>query len=147
MWSDYVCPYAFKGHRRLAGVLAARPGLEVAWVPFELHGERSRPALMAAEYARDAGAFDAMHDRLFTAAFDEGAHLGRPDVLAGLAEEVGLPASEVVAAVAEHRYLDRIVEGMEAGFAHGVTGTPSYLLEDGTVLRGLQTEATLMEVL
>lgn len=188
VWSDYVCPFAYVGFRRLqrAGGGAGRPAVPappVEWRPFELHPEtppsgiprdvvrrgaaergatarpgtlrrlldddglvltpsavqfNSRLALQAAEYARDHGCFDALHDRLFTAAFEEGADLGRPEVIGRLAGEVGLDGDDVVEAVTSWRHLDRVVEAVEDAMALGITGTPSYLLPDGTVLRGVQ---------
>ncbi|HVM40547.1 MAG TPA: DsbA family protein [Acidimicrobiia bacterium] len=107
----------------------------------------SRLALQAAEYARDAGAFDAMHDRLFAAAFEDGLDLGRADVLGELADEVGLDGRDLVGVVTAHGYLHRIVDALEAAMFAGVTGTPTYRCADNSVLRGVQPVARLEEAL
>lgn len=195
VWSDYVCPFAYVGHRRLqraataASVdLAAAAAAAVVVRPFELHPEtppegiardrtrasaaalgagrrpgvlgallaedglaldpgpvlfNSRLALGAAEHAREAGTFWAMHDRLFSAAFVEGLDLGRVDVLRALAGEVGLDGGGLVDALREHRHADALVAALEDAMALGITGTPSYRLPDGTVLRGVQAVEVL----
>ena len=169
VWSDYACPYAYLGYRRL---LVARPdGEAVEWRPYELHPEippggvarprgryrtlhdlaeadgvrlraservwNSRPALLAAEFARHAGRHAEVHARLFAAAWEEGLDLGRPDVLRGVVAEVGLDPDAVVEAVRSHRDIDRIVDALEEAMGLGITGTPSYLI-DGRVWRGVQ---------
>lgn len=174
VWSDYACPFAFLGYRRL---LVARPvPTEVEWRPFELHPEipfggvprprggggalralieaegvrlraservwNSRPALQAAEIARTDGHFDAMHARLFAAAWEEGLDLGRPDVLRGVVAEIGLDATAVIDAIRAGVGVDAIVTSIEEAFALGITGTPSYRI-DGRVLRGVQEIDTL----
>jgi predicted DsbA family dithiol-disulfide isomerase len=188
VWSDYVCPFAYVGFRRLWRASAGRPDAAVEWRPFELHPEtppggvlrdrlqagaaahgahrrsgvlaalleedgltlragpvqwNSRMALAAAEYARDAGRFDALHERLFRAAFEEAADLGRTEVLRDLAAEVGLDGADLVGAVTAHRYLDRVVAGIEDAMALGITGTPSYRTPSGAVLRGVQPVTVL----
>lgn len=188
VWSDYVCPFAYVGHRRLARAREAHPDVAVTVLPFEIHPEtppggvprdvlteaavargvpmrpgalrelleedgirlhsapvlvNSRLALQVAEAARDAGCFDAMHDRLFRASFEEAADLGRPEVLADLADEVGLDGAAAVAEAQAFARLDRIVEAIEAAWAAGVVGTPSYRTPGGRVARGVQPVAVL----
>lgn len=169
VWSDYACPYAYLGFRRLR---AARPSEEgVEWRPYELHPEipprgverphgrfrrlgalaaadgarlnpservwNSRPALLAAEFAREVGLHPVVHERLFVAAWEEGLDLGRPDVLLAVGAEVGLDRESVVEAVRSQRSIERIVDALEQAMGLGITGTPSYLV-GGRVLRGLQ---------
>jgi len=97
----------------------------------------SRPALQAAEIARAEGRFDAVHARLFAAAWEEGLDLGRPDVLRGVVAETGLDADSVIDAIRAGAGVDAIVTSIEEAFALGITGTPSYRI-DGRVLRGVQ---------
>jgi predicted DsbA family dithiol-disulfide isomerase len=97
----------------------------------------SRAALQAAEIARADGAFDALHARLFAAAWEEGLDLGRPDVLRAVVADVGLDADAVVDAIRAGVGVDTIVTSIEDAFSLGITGTPSYLV-DGVVLRGVQ---------
>ena len=97
----------------------------------------SRPALQAAEIARGEGRFEALHARLFAGAWEEGLDLGRPEVLRDLVAEVGLDAAAVIEAVRAGAGVDAIVSSIEAAFALGITGTPSYRI-GGAVLRGVQ---------
>ncbi len=174
-WSDYACPFAYIGFKRL---LVARPltsdsseSGEVEWRAYELHPEipaggferprgkhgflkalasedgltlrasdrvwSSRPALLAAEVARSEGKHAELHERLFSAAWEEGLDLGRSDVLHTLINDVGLDAATVLTEMTQQRYLDAIVDALEEAMMLGITGTPSYLL-NGQVLRGVQ---------
>ena len=116
VYSDYACPFAYVGHRRVARLRAQGRLDAVDWRPFELHPEipvqgvprprggggagtlralleedglsirpspvawNSRLALLAAEHARDLAVHEAVHDRLFAAAWEEGQDLGRPEI-------------------------------------------------------------------
>ena len=97
----------------------------------------SRPALQAAEIARAEGRFDALHARLFAAAWAEGLDLGRPEVLREIVAEVGLDAPAVIDAVRAGVGVAAIVASIEDAFALGINGTPSYRI-DGAVWRGVQ---------
>ena len=168
-WSDYACPFAYIGFKRL---LKARPlSTDVEWRAYELHPEilpggferprgkhgflkalaeedgltlrasdrvwSSRPALLAAEVARSLGKHEALHARLFSAAWEEGLDLGRPDVLETLISDVGLDPVAVSIDMAKQCYLDAIVNALEEAMMLGITGTPSYYVS-GSVLRGVQ---------
>ena len=78
----------FKGRdlSRFYEQLKAR-GKEVG-VVFNTHTllSNSRLALMASEYARDAGAYEAFHENMFHAYFTEGLDIGSMDVIAAVAE-------------------------------------------------------------
>ncbi len=174
-WSDYACPFAYIGFKRL---LKARPlSADVEWRAYELHPEiplggferprgkhgflkalasedeltlrasdrvwSSRAALLAAEVARSQGKHAELHERLFSAAWEEGLDLGRPDVLKTLLSDVGLDPVAVAANMTDQRYLDVIVEALEEAMMLGITGTPSYLL-NGAVLRGVQEVEALL---
>lgn len=174
-WSDYACPFAYIGFKRL---LKARPlSNEVEWRAYELHPEippggferprgkhgflkalaaedgltlrasdrvwTSRPALLAAEVARSQGKHAELHDRFFSAAWEEGLDLGRSDVLHTLINDVGLEPETVLMEMTQHRYLDAIVDALEEAMMLGITGTPSYQL-DGAVLRGVQEVEALL---
>ncbi|MBJ7382717.1 MAG: DsbA family protein [Acidimicrobiia bacterium] len=180
-WSDYACPFAYIGFKRL---LKARPPSDqssesnrVTWRAYELHPEipagglerprgkygslkalaeedgltlrasdrvwSSRPSLLAAEVARAQGKHAEIHERFFSAAWEEGLDLGRSDVLRTLISDVGLDPITVLNEMTEQRYLDAIVDALEEAMMLGITGTPSYLL-NGAVLRGVQEVEALL---
>ena len=62
---------------------------------------RSRKALEAAEFAREAGRFDPMHRALFKAFFEDGRDLADHGVLIETAQSVGLDSQALEGALAE----------------------------------------------
>ena len=70
----------------------------------------SHRALEAAEFARDRGRFDGMHEALFEAYFARAENIGDLDVVTALVREVGLDADEWLAEVALGRYAALIDE-------------------------------------
>ena len=65
---------------------------------------RSRKAMEAAEFARDAGCFEAMHDALFRAFFEEGRDLASTDVLVAIGHAQGLDGHALRTALEEGTY-------------------------------------------
>jgi predicted DsbA family dithiol-disulfide isomerase len=179
VYSDYACPFAYVGHRRVARLRAQGRLDAVDWRPFELHPEipvqgvprprggggagtlralleedglsirpspvawNSRLALLAAEHARDLAVHEAVHDRLFAAAWEEGQDLGRPEILARVLDAAGVDGHAVVDAARSWALVDRLTETLEDAWSRGITGTPSYVTGDGRVLRGVQDPADL----
>ena len=89
----------------------------------------SRPALEAAELARDAGpdAFDRFHRALFRAYFEEDRNIGDLDTLAAVAAAEGLDADALRAALADRRYAARVDEHVQWAVSRGLTSTPYFL--------------------
>ena len=90
---------------------------------------RSRHALQAAAFAREAGTFDAMHQALFAAFFEHGRDLGSIDELVRIGEQdAGLDGDRLRAALADGS-LDTQVQAdrLEAAF-YGVAGLPVLVL-------------------
>ena len=90
---------------------------------------RSRQALEAAAFAREAGAFDAMHKALFRAFFEDGRDLGSVDELVRIGtREVGLDADRLRAALDSGTYVAQVqADRLEAAF-YGVAGLPVLVL-------------------
>ncbi len=61
---------------------------------------RSRKALEAAEFAREKGLYDEMHNALFRAFFEDGRDIGDVEVILDVAAPVGLDLSELRIALA-----------------------------------------------
>ena len=104
--------------------LAEQAGLE--------HGDRahwydSTLAHEAAEWAREAGAGDALRHAIFRAYFVHDRNIGSPDVLCAVASEAGIDATDLRAALDEGRLHDRIAAQYEESRAMGVTGVPTFV--------------------
>ena len=88
-------------------------------------------AMRAATWAPD----DAFARAAFRAAFARGVDLADVDVLARIAEEVGLSGDELRAAIARDEIKQRLKDATERAWELGVRGVPT-LVVDGRVLYG-----------
>ncbi|MDQ3604618.1 MAG: DsbA family oxidoreductase [Gemmatimonadota bacterium] len=89
---------------------------------------RSRNALEAAEFARDQGRFDEMHNALFRAFFEEGRDLNELDVLLDAGMSVGLDREQLRAALEEGRYTEKVLADERLAYELGVQAVPTMLV-------------------
>jgi predicted DsbA family dithiol-disulfide isomerase len=94
VWSASVYPMA-----RSLGMTLRQPPVH----------PRSRQALEAAEFARERDRFDAMHDALFRAFFEEGRDIGDVEVLLDVGGSVGLEREGLRLALDGGRYTEKVV--------------------------------------
>ncbi len=120
------------GHLRTMG---APFGITFADRPFL---SNSRPALMAAEFARDQGKFQPFHESLFAAYFSQGLDIGSLDVLRQLGLDAGLDAEAMEDAIKSGRYLPRLQEAQEEASRAGVTGVPTFVIGNKKTIVGAQ---------
>ncbi len=113
-WNEQMLPIATE-----RGITLQRPSV----LP------RSRQALEAAAFAREAGAFDAMHQALFRAFFQDGRDLGSVDELVRIGEEdAGLDGDGLRKALEGGEYIAQVqADRLEAAF-YGVAGLPVLVL-------------------
>ena len=88
----------------------------------------SRPALEAAEYAREQGKHQAFHDAVFRAYFAEGQNIGDWAVLQELAEAVDLDGAAMREAVERGAYRAAVDAQVSEARRLGITGVPTYIL-------------------
>nr|WP_249226955.1 DsbA family protein [Alicyclobacillus mengziensis] len=98
----------------------------------------SHLALEASEFARDAGNFHAFHTRIFKAYFSEGRDIGDRKVLSEIAKDSGVDVQALNTALDEGRYTGRLEEGQYEGQRYGVTGTPTFIINDKYKVVGAQ---------
>ncbi len=99
-------------------------------------------ALQASEWAHNQGDARTVldyHRALFKAHFTDHENLMEPDVLARAATSVGLDGDDLRAALAEGRYKQAVDEGIEHSYAIGVSGIPTFILNDQYAVVGAQT--------
>ncbi len=111
--------------------MAAEAGLPMTtrdWV------SNSRPALEAAEFAREQGLFDPFHRAVFSAYHAEGRDIGKQEVLREIAKAVGLDADEMVAALNEGRYTARVEENLAFSREIGLTGVPAFIIGNRAIV-------------
>ena len=98
----------------------------------------SRRALMLSEYARERGAFDALHARLFDAYWARGRDIGDEQVLVEEGAAVGLEAADVIDALADVRYTERVQADTRAALEMGAGGVPAWLIDQRLLVPGAQ---------
>ena len=88
-----------------------------------------------------------LKERLLLAYFTEGRHVGRADDLADLAADVGLDRAEVLAALADHRYLPAVKADMAQAVAYGINGVPFYVVDGKYGVSGAQDATVFAQLL
>jgi len=133
---EEVLPAAYMA-RAQEGVnrLAATVGLDL-----RLHERliNSRPTLQAAEFAREQGRFEAMHDELMKADWDEGRDVSDMGVLREVAARVGVDVAGMEAAVKEDRFGDYLDARRHEAEELGINGIPAHVIADRYLVMGAQ---------
>lgn len=88
----------------------------------------SRPAILAAEWAREEGAHAALSRRIFAAYFAEGRNIGDLDVLLSQAKEIGLDPVGLSRSLLSEQYADRLAEAEHEARRLGITGVPTFFV-------------------
>lgn len=107
----------------------------------------SRRALLLAELARERGAFDALHPRLFDAYWARGRDIGDERVLLEEGTAVGLDEGEIAEALRDERHLTRIEAQTRAALELGAGGVPAWLIDHRLLVPGAQPHEVFARVL
>lgn len=102
--------------------MAAARGMVLRLPPVQ---PRSRLAHEAAAFARDRDRFDAVHEALFRAFFQDGRDLAEVPVLKDVAAGAGLDPDALGAALAEGRYTAGVLAEEALARRLGLTGVPA----------------------
>jgi len=98
----------------------------------------SHLALLAAESAREQGKLEAFHAALFAAYFSQGLDIGDLDVLRQIAQDSGLDAGAMVSALHSGKHLPKLEEAKEDAARLGVTGVPTFFINEKKSVVGAQ---------
>jgi predicted DsbA family dithiol-disulfide isomerase len=134
-------PGGVLGERERQKVLlvAAETGIKVApprsWLD-------SSAALQGSELARDAGLFAPYHDAVFSAAFEHGADIARPEVLDPIAARVGLDRAKFRAAIIDGAMTSRLEAHRREADDFSALGYPTFILGDFPLI-GIQPIETM----
>jgi predicted DsbA family dithiol-disulfide isomerase len=88
-----------------------------------------------------------MKERLLSAYFEQGRHVGRIDDLADLAAEIGLDRAEVVSALEDGTYLPSVEADKAQAMAYGINGVPFFVIDGKYGISGAQEPATFVDAL
>ena len=106
----------------------------------------SRLAQELAAWAVSQPGGEAIHDALFRAYFVDGRNIGDPAVLADVAEQVGLSASEARNVIETRSHREAVDADWEKSRQYGVTGVPTFVVGNRGVV-GAQPYETLVELI
>ncbi|WP_300267286.1 DsbA family oxidoreductase [Microbacterium sp.] len=97
--------------------------------------------------AKANGVQHAMEERLMSAYFIEGKHVGRVDDLVELAVEVGLDAESTRAALESSEHLPAVRQDQEQARAYGIQGVPFFVIDGQYGISGAQPPSAFENVL
>ncbi len=98
-------------------------------------------------FAKAHGKQAEMKERLLSAYFVEGKHVGRIEDLADLAQEIGLDRDETHHALTAETYLADVKADVAQAQAYGINGVPFYVIDGKFGISGAQDPETFVKVL
>ena len=98
----------------------------------------TRLAHEATEYAREHGKGNEFHKVIFRNVYAEGQDPSQWDVLRAAALEVGLDAEEMQGEVEAEKYMAKVVDQVRWAYQIGVTGVPTYVINNHYAIVGAQ---------
>jgi predicted DsbA family dithiol-disulfide isomerase len=98
----------------------------------------TRLAHEATEYAREHGKVEEFHKVVFRMVYAEGKDPSQWDVLRSAAQEVGLDGEAMQEAVESETYKANVEEQVHWAYQIGVTGVPTYVINDRYAIVGAQ---------
>ena len=131
-------------HDRVAGI-AAGVGLRFDFA--SVKHTRTVKAHQLLHFAKARGRQHEAAERLFSAYFVEGAHIGRDESLATLAAEIGLDREDVLRSLAGNEHLADVRADQQGAIAYGIRGVPFYVLDGRYGLSGAQPPETFAAAL
>ncbi len=98
----------------------------------------TRRAHEATQYAHEHGKGNEFHKVIFRKVYAEGQDPSQWDVLRSAAEEVGLNANEMQNDVENEKYTAIVVDQVRWAYQIGITGVPTYVINDRYAIVGAQ---------
>ncbi len=101
----------------------------------------------ALHHAKSLGLQAELKERLLSAYFEQGRHIGRVDELVELAAEVGIEAEDMRAALESHRWANEVQADIAQARAYGINGVPFFVFNGKLGVSGAQAPETFSEIL
>jgi protein-disulfide isomerase len=126
-YGDFECPYCGRAEPIVRELLADFGDVRYVWrhLPLSDVHPHAQLAAEASEAAADQGAFWEMHDLLLDHQEDL-----RPQDLVTYAERLGLDLERFRDDLDRHRWASRVEEDVDAADMSGVTGTPTFFINE-----------------
>ncbi|SJN10782.1 2-hydroxychromene-2-carboxylate isomerase/DsbA-like thioredoxin domain [Leucobacter sp. 7(1)] len=112
-----------------------------------VQGTRTRTAHQLLHYAKQRGRQAEMKERLMSAYFTDGVHVGNIDALADLAAEIGLDRADVVRSLTADEYLAAVEADVQQAQSYGIQGVPFFVLDGKYAISGAQEPETFARAL
>jgi predicted DsbA family dithiol-disulfide isomerase len=97
-------------------------------------------------FAKEQGRQLELAERLMSAYFTEGRHLGREDELVALATDAGLDADAAREALQSGRFLDAVRADQAQARAYGINGVPFFVIDGKYGVSGAQPAAAFTDI-
>lgn len=97
-------------------------------------------------FAKEQGRQLELTERLMSAYFTEGRHLGRDDELVALAAEVGLDAEDARDALQSGRFLPAVRADQAQAAAYGINGVPFFVIDGKYGVSGAQPAEAFAQI-
>jgi predicted DsbA family dithiol-disulfide isomerase len=141
---DYVKRARAGGSEQRLMEIARSQGID--YVPTQRY-HNTRLAHEATEYARGRSRANLFHRIVFRQVFAEGADISRWEVLEAAAREAGLDAEDMHREVESGRYSEDVAAQVREAYRIGVTGVPTYVINDRYAIVGAQPYETFQQAL
>jgi len=109
-------------------------------------GIDSRPALVGEKYAEAMGCGAVFHDAVMHAYWADARDISDRNVLADLAEAVGMTRGDFLAALDDPVYDDRVQADVETARRYGLNGVPALIFDNKYLVSGAQPADVLRQV-
>lgn len=121
--------------------------VDIAYDYDSLHTTNTIKAHELLHLAKSHGKQLEMKERLLSAYFEEGRHVGQIDELADLGAEIGLDRDEIVDALKSETFLADVMADKAQAVAYGINGVPFFVINGKYGVSGAQESATFVDVL
>ncbi|MDQ3070870.1 MAG: DsbA family oxidoreductase [Acidobacteriota bacterium] len=123
--------------------LAKRLGVTMTLPPVQ---PRTRLAHEAAKWAAQEGGLDRFHAEVFRAFFERGEDIGQIDVLAGIADALGMRGGTLREALTRRWFQQDVTDDLRLAEELGVHSVPAFVADRRAGVAGVQDLATLRQV-
>lgn len=141
---DYILRARANGSEERLSEMAKEHGMKFASTERIYN---TRIAHEATEYAREHGKINEFHKVVFRKVYADGFDISKWDVLRSAAEEVGLDADDMQTVVDGGKYTAEVAEQVRHAYQIGVTGVPTYVINDRYAVVGAQPYEVFMRAL
>lgn len=131
------------GRPRMAEIAQRDFGLEINFGTFS---GTSKPALVGAKYAESQGKGEAYHKRIMSAYWVETQNIHDLEVLADIADEVGLDRQAFLDSLESEPWMAEVQDDIDHAFQYGIQGVPGMVFNDKYYISGAQTHEVLVDI-